>query len=220
MKTSLSTARLLLPAFPIGSRRNSSPFSRHLSPTSKPSPAATPGPSTKASTRGATGPSKRDPRTWRNGSARTGRPAAACSAAGELLDRVPPANTPSPPRANSSPAAIGWRARYAGPRVRRFNSQWPTAGARSPGRRPFPLSPEWREHAVEFQIEAPAQDETWRRFILPKGATGEFARTDPCRRELAAPPIQPKRQTPPAARDPATALTLRAATPTENLSPG
>ena len=73
---------------------------------------------------------------------------------------------------------------------------------------------------VEFEIEAPAQDETWLRFIRPKGATGEFAPTDPCRRELAAPPIHPKWQTPLATRDPATALTLRAATPPENLSPG
>jgi hypothetical protein len=84
----------------------------------------------------------------------------------------------------------------------------------------IPFPPEWQEHVVEFPVEAPAQDETWRRFILPKGATGEFALTDPRRRELAAPPIQPKRQTPLATRDPATALTLPAATPTENLSPG
>lgn len=84
----------------------------------------------------------------------------------------------------------------------------------------IPLSPDWQGHVVEFEIEAPAQDETCLRFIRPKGATGEFAPTDPCRRELAAPPIQPKRQTPLATRDPASALTLPAATPTGNLSPG
>ena len=48
----------------------------------------------------------------------------------------------------------------------------------------IPLSPEWREHVVEFEIKAPVKEETSLRFILPKDATGEFHLTDTRLREL------------------------------------
>lgn len=48
----------------------------------------------------------------------------------------------------------------------------------------IPLSPEWREHVVEFEIKSPLKDETSLRFILPKNTTGEFDLTDTRLREL------------------------------------
>ena len=48
----------------------------------------------------------------------------------------------------------------------------------------IPLSPEWQERVVEFEIKAPSKEETSLRFILPNGASGEFALTDTRLREL------------------------------------
>ena len=48
----------------------------------------------------------------------------------------------------------------------------------------IPLSPEWREHVVEFEIKSPLKDESSLRFILPKDTTGEFDLTDTRLREL------------------------------------
>jgi hypothetical protein len=42
----------------------------------------------------------------------------------------------------------------------------------------IPLSQEWQEHVGEFEIAAPFKDESSLRFVLPKGASGEFSLTD------------------------------------------
>ncbi len=42
----------------------------------------------------------------------------------------------------------------------------------------IPLSPEWQEAAVEFELTAASMAETGLRFVLPKGATGEFFLTE------------------------------------------
>ena len=42
-----------------------------------------------------------------------------------------------------------------------------------------PLSPEWREHQIEFDIKVAFEKETRLRFSLPPDASGEFHLTDP-----------------------------------------
>ncbi len=42
----------------------------------------------------------------------------------------------------------------------------------------IPLSSEWKEHVIEFEIKAPFKDEPRLRFVLPQDATGEFDLTD------------------------------------------
>jgi hypothetical protein len=48
----------------------------------------------------------------------------------------------------------------------------------------IPLTAEWREHVVAFEVEAPFREETRLRFVLPRNATGAFDLTDTRLREL------------------------------------
>jgi len=48
----------------------------------------------------------------------------------------------------------------------------------------MPLATEWQEYVVEFEVKSPFKEETSLRFVLPKGATGEFSLTDTHLREL------------------------------------
>jgi len=43
----------------------------------------------------------------------------------------------------------------------------------------LPLTAEWREHVIEFEIKTAFKDETCLRFQLPKNVKGEFDLTDP-----------------------------------------
>jgi len=42
----------------------------------------------------------------------------------------------------------------------------------------MPLTAEWQEHVVHFEIRTPTRDDTILRFVLPKDASGEFDLTD------------------------------------------
>lgn len=48
----------------------------------------------------------------------------------------------------------------------------------------IPLTPEWHEHVVEFELAALTMEGTGLRFVLQGGATGEFAVTDTRLRKL------------------------------------
>jgi hypothetical protein len=48
----------------------------------------------------------------------------------------------------------------------------------------MPLSPEWRAHEFEFDVEVTFQNETRLRFGLPPVARGEFHLTDPHLRRI------------------------------------
>ncbi len=56
----------------------------------------------------------------------------------------------------------------------------------------IPLSSEWLEHVVEFEIKNPFKDETRLRFVLPQDASGEFDLTDLHLRELGDISVQEK----------------------------
>jgi len=47
-----------------------------------------------------------------------------------------------------------------------------------PPRTTIPLTSEWREHVVEFELQNPFKDETRLRFVLPQEAAGTFELTD------------------------------------------
>jgi hypothetical protein len=56
----------------------------------------------------------------------------------------------------------------------------------------LPLTSEWREHVVEFELKNPFKDETRLRFVLPQETTGTFELTDFHLRELDNLPPGPK----------------------------
>ncbi len=56
----------------------------------------------------------------------------------------------------------------------------------------IPLTSEWREHIVDFEINDSFKDETRLRFVLPRDVAGEFDLTDVRLRNLQAPPVQDK----------------------------
>jgi hypothetical protein len=61
-----------------------------------------------------------------------------------------------------------------------------------PPKTTIPLTSEWREQIVEFEIKSPFKDETCLRFLLPRASSGMFELTDFHLREIDNLPPGPK----------------------------
>ena len=55
---------------------------------------------------------------------------------------------------------------------------WPTAGASVSKEARIPLTEQWQEHSIEFEIKTTFKDETTLRFRLPRDAKGTFDLAD------------------------------------------
>ena len=79
---------------------------------------------------------------------------------------------------NSTAAATASPSACVARPANRSISSWPTAGARVSKEAQIPLTEQWQEHTIEFEIKTTFKDETTLRFSLPRDAKGTFDLAD------------------------------------------